>query len=91
LLVNQHPAPGTAAAASAQCLPEKAALLTASGALLRSAGALVVAAPTAVGEIPAIAAFIGSAIAVGVTAALYLNCQDAEDQAVKSSVRGASR
>ena len=78
LLVNKHPPAGTAAAAAAQCLSEEAALLTASGVLLRSAGALVVAAPTAVGEIPAIAAFIGSAVAVGVTAAMYLNCKDTE-------------
>jgi hypothetical protein len=71
-LVSKHPP----ASSAAQCTTEKAALLVASGALIRSAGALVVTAPTVLGEIPAITAFIGSAIAVGVTTAMYLNCED---------------
>jgi hypothetical protein len=88
-LVSKHPPTG--AAAATQCLSEKAALLTAGGVLLRSAGALVVAAPTAVAEIPAITAFIGSAIAVGVSAATYLNCKDAEHADAKLNVDGARR
>ncbi len=72
LLVSKHPPGG----GSRQCVTEKAALLVASGALVRSAGVMVVAAPTAIGEIPAITAFIASSIAVAATAALYLNCED---------------
>jgi hypothetical protein len=90
LLVSKHP-PAGAAAAATQCRSEEAALLTASGVLLRSAGALVVAAPTAVAEIPAITAFIGSAIAVGVSAAVYLNCKDVKHENAKLSVGGAGR
>ncbi len=72
LLVSKHPPPGSAR----QCVAEKAALMVAGGALIRSAGAMVVTAPTALGEIPAITAFIASAIAVGASTALYLNCED---------------
>ena len=68
LLVSKHP--------PRQCVSEKAALMVASGALIRSAGAMVVAAPTAIGEIPAITAFIASSIAVAATAAMYLNCEE---------------
>lgn len=71
-MVSKHPPAGSAG----QCTTEKAALLVASGALIRSAGALVVTAPTVIGEIPAITAFIASTIAVGATAAMYLNCKD---------------
>lgn len=69
-LVSQHPP------AHAECVNEKAALVVASGVLLRTAGALTVAAPTLLGEIPAITAFIGSAMAVGATAAQYVHCRD---------------
>ncbi len=72
LLVSKHPS----ADGLRQCVSEKAALIVASGALLRSAGAMVVTAPTAIGEIPAITAFIASSIAVAATAAMYLNCED---------------
>jgi hypothetical protein len=71
LLVSKNPP-----AEARQCVSEKAALIVASSALLRSAGAMAVAAPTLLAEVPAIAAFIGSAIAVGATAALYANCTD---------------
>ena len=86
LLVSRHPPAGVAARPVAQCLSEEAALLTAGSVLLRSTGALVVTAPTILGEIPAITAFIGSAIAVGVTAAMYLNCRDAKQEDAKLGV-----
>jgi hypothetical protein len=72
LLVSKHPSTD----GLRQCVSEKAALLVASGALIRSAGAMVVTAPTAIGEIPAITAFIASSIAVAATGAMYLNCED---------------
>ncbi len=71
-LVRQHPSSSSAR----HCTSEKAALLVATGALIRSVGAMVVTAPTALGEIPAITSFVASSIAVGVTAAQYLNCED---------------
>lgn len=55
-------------------------MITAGAALLRSTGALAVAAPTALGEIPAITAFIGSAIAMAVTTAMYRNCTEAKQE-----------
>jgi hypothetical protein len=73
LLVSKNP---PAAAAPPQCVSEKAALIIASSQLLRSAGAMTVAAPTLLAEVPAIAAFVASAIAVGATAAQYANCTD---------------
>lgn len=72
LLLSKHPPSGNAG----QCVSEKAALIVAGGALLRSAGAMAVTSPTLIGEIPAITAFIASTIAVGATAAAYLNCTD---------------
>jgi len=79
LLVSKHQASGS----GGQCVSEEAALAVAGGALIRSAGAMVVTAPTWVGEIPAITAFIASAIAVGATSAMYLNCEDAAKAAPK--------
>jgi hypothetical protein len=70
-LVNKHPPP-----ASGQCLSEKAAVAVASGNLVRAAGNVIVGAPTLVGDIPAILTFIGSAIALGATAAALVNCHD---------------
>lgn len=78
-LVSQNPPEAR------HCMAEKAALATASGALLRSAGAMTVAAPTLLGEVPAILGFIGSAIAVGATAAQLLNCE--EDAKAASGVK----
>jgi hypothetical protein len=75
LLVSKNP-PAAAAPAAQQCVSEKAALIIASSQLLRSAGAMTVAAPTLLAEVPAIAAFVASAIAVGATAAQYANCTD---------------
>ena len=72
LLLGKHPPHASAG----QCVNEKAALILAGGALIRSAGAMAVTSPTLVGEIPAITAFIASAIAVGATAATYLSCSD---------------
>ena len=78
-LVDKHPPAGGAHS----CAGEGAALLVASGNLIRSAGAMAVAAPSLIAEVPAVAAFIGSAIAVGATAAQYLNCTDERDAAGK--------
>ena len=44
---------------------------------------MAVAAPSLIAEVPAVAAFIGSAIAVGATAAQYLNCTDERDASAK--------
>jgi len=70
-----------------QCLVEGGALALASGRLLASAGALVVAAPTVVGEIPVILGFVGNAIAVGASAAMYFNCKDEVAANAKSNVK----
>lgn len=59
-----------------QCLAEGGALALAAGRLIASTGTIVLAAPTVAGAIPAIFGFIGSAIATGASAALYLNCRD---------------
>lgn len=69
LMKHHPPAPG-------QCFGEEAALAVASGTLIRSLGVLVAAAPSGVGELPAILGFIGSAIAVGATAAQLVHCRD---------------
>jgi hypothetical protein len=79
-LVDKHPPGGGAH----PCAHEGAALVIASGNLLRSAGAMVIASPTLIAEVPAVAAFIGSAIVVGATAAQYLNCTDERDATAKA-------
>jgi hypothetical protein len=80
VLVKQNPP-------AAQCMTEKAALAAASGALLRSAGAMAVSAPTLLGELPAILGFIGSAIAVGATAAQLANCQEEAAAAARAGAK----
>jgi len=78
-LIKQHPP------AAGQCAGEEAAFAAAAGALVRSLGGLVAAAPTAVGALPAILGFIGSAIATGATAAQLANCKD--DAAAESRAK----
>jgi hypothetical protein len=71
-LVDGH----KAASGVGQCTTEAAALAGATGRMLGSVGAMVVAAPTVIAEVPVILGFIGNAVALGATAALYLNCKD---------------
>jgi hypothetical protein len=80
-LVNKNPPP-----ASMQCSSEKTALALATGNLVRAAGGMTVATTTIIGAIPAIASFIGSAIAVGATVAALANCEDAAAAKAKAKV-----
>ena len=65
-----------AIAPGGQCLPEAGALAVTGGRMVASAAAMAVAAPTLIAEIPAVLAFIGNAVALAGSAALYANCRD---------------